>query len=123
MSNRRAVDVARRPPYLPTRPQEARAVEGEIPVAVADDIANDPAVHLREGEEVPPRDKTKQRIGRYVETALVEDAELRRVVNASIELAQKVKHNPTPTRRQAGVAAASVIMLANILRRLHENPE
>jgi hypothetical protein len=60
-------------------------------------------VHLREGEEVPPRDETKQRIGRFVETALVEDAELRRVVNASIELAQKVKHNPTPTRRQAGV--------------------
>jgi hypothetical protein len=48
---------------------------------------------------------------------------VRRVVNAVIELAQKVKHNPTPTRQQAGIAADSVIMLANILRRLHEKAE
>jgi len=86
-------------------------------------VVYNPAVHLRQGEEVPPRDKTKQRIGRFVETALPDDAELRRLVNAAIELAQKVKHNPTPTRRQAGIAADSVIMLANILRRLHEKPE
>jgi hypothetical protein len=86
-------------------------------------VVYEPAVHLRDGEEVPPRDKTKQRIGRFAETALPDDAELRRVVNAAIELAQKVKHNPTPTRQQAGIAADSVIMLANILRRLHEKPE
>ena len=86
-------------------------------------MQHQPAAHLREGEEVPPRDKTKQRIGRFVETALPDDAELRRLVNAAIELAQKVKHNATPTRRQAGIAADSVIMLANILRRLHEKTE
>jgi hypothetical protein len=86
-------------------------------------VVYDPAVHLREGEEIPPRDKTKQRIGRFAETALPDDAEVRRVVNAVIELAQKVKHNPTPTRQQAGIAADSVIMLANILRRLHEKAE
>lgn len=55
-------------------------------------------------------------------TATASRAELRRVLNGAIELAQKVKHNPTPTRRQADLAADSVIMLANILRRLHEKP-
>jgi hypothetical protein len=46
---------------------------------------------------------------------------LRRLVNAAIELAHKVKHHPTPTRQQAGIAADTVIMLANILRRLQES--
>jgi hypothetical protein len=108
-----------------TTQQDYRAV-GMAGVGVLEALSGvvyDPAIHLREGEEVLPRDKTKQRIGRFVETALADDAELRRVVNAAIELAQKVKHNPTPTRRQAGVAADSVIMLANILRRLHEKTE
>jgi hypothetical protein len=81
-----------------TTQQDYRAV-GMACVGVLEALSGvvyDPALHLREGEEVPPRGKTKQRIGRFVETALRDDAELRRVVNADIELAQKVKHNPTP---------------------------
>jgi hypothetical protein len=108
-----------------TTQQDYRAV-GMACVGVLEALSGvvyDPEVHLRGGEEVPPRDKTKLRIGRFVETALADDAELRRVLNAAIELAQKVKHNPTPSRRQAGVAADSLIMLANILRRLHEKPQ
>jgi len=37
-----------------------------------------------------------------------------------VEFAQLVKHRETPTRRDAGVGADAVIMLANILRRLAE---
>jgi len=33
-----------------------------------------------------------------------------------------VKHRTTPTRRDAGIAADAVILLANILRRLAEPP-
>ncbi len=108
-----------------TTQQDYRAV-GMACIGVLEALSGvvyNPAVHLRQGEEVPPRDKTKQRIGRFVETALPDDAELRRLVNVAIELAQKVKHNPTPTRRQAGIAADSVIMLGNILRRLDEKGE
>jgi hypothetical protein len=37
-----------------------------------------------------------------------------------IEMAQEVKHRSTRNRREAGIAADSVILLANILRRLDE---
>jgi hypothetical protein len=56
-----------------TTQQDYRAV-GMACVGVLEALSGviyDPSVHLREGEEVPPRDKTKQRIGRFVETALV----------------------------------------------------
>jgi hypothetical protein len=107
-----------------TTPQDYRAV-GVHCVGVLEALGRtvyDPAKHLREGETPPLPDKTKQRIGRYVEDALSgpENEELRALVNRAIELAQHVKHSSTPTRREAGVAADAVIMLANILRRLAE---
>jgi hypothetical protein len=34
--------------------------------------------------------------------------------------AQEVKHDTAPTRRDAGIAADPVIMLANLLRRLEQ---
>lgn len=49
-----------------------------------------------------------------------ESATARRLVRASIEMAQEVKHSDTPTRRDAGLAADAVILLANLLRRLDE---
>lgn len=83
----------------------------------------DPAVHLRNGEEEPPVTNTKQRLGRFVEDSAPgsSNTEVRKVARAVIELAQAVKHQRAPTRRDAGIAADSVIQLANILRRLDED--
>jgi len=77
--------------------------------------------HLRLGEEVPAVARTKDRLDRVVEVDLAgsENSELRKLVRAAIEQAQAVKHR-TPNRRHAGIAADSVILLANIFRRLAE---
>lgn len=82
----------------------------------------DPDQHLREGEEEPPVAKTKQRLDRFVDDALPgrSNAELRKLVKVVIEATQATKHDPSSTRRDAGLAADSVIMLANLLRRLDE---
>ncbi|UUV32209.1 hypothetical protein NQK81_01805 [Amycolatopsis roodepoortensis] len=82
----------------------------------------DPHLHLRDRETEPPVGKTKVRIERYIEDALPgpENAELRKLARSAIEFAQLIKHRSTPTRREAGIAADTVILLANILRRLQE---
>ncbi|MCB5291511.1 hypothetical protein [Arthrobacter sp. SO3] len=76
--------------------------------------------HLRDGETEPPIGNTKMRIERYVEVELdgASSAELRKLVRASIEFAQAVKHRGSGSRRDAGIAADGVIQLANILRRI-----
>jgi hypothetical protein len=118
------VDELRRRFRSSTTPQDYRAI-GVHCVGILEALSRtvyDPARHLREGETPPPPDKTKQRIGRYVEDALpgAGNDELRALLNRSIEFSQHVKHRSTPTRRDAGIAADAVIMLANILRRLAE---
>ena len=62
----------------------------------------------------------RRNLDRFVENAAPGRAntEVRKVVKAVIELAQAVKHQSAPTRRDAGIAADPVIQLANILRRL-----
>ncbi|WP_410659527.1 hypothetical protein [Amycolatopsis sp. lyj-112] len=45
---------------------------------------------------------------------------MRKLARSAIEFAQLVKHHDTTTRRDVGVAADTVILLANILRRLQE---
>jgi hypothetical protein len=82
----------------------------------------DSTKHLREGETEPPVSNTKQRLDRYVDVALPgsHNVELRRLAKACIELAQSVKHQATPTRRDAGIAADTVILLANLLRRVYD---
>ena len=79
--------------------------------------------HLQDGEETPPVANTKLRIARFVDHAATgpANAEIRKVAKAVIELAQAVKHRSTPSRTNAGIAADSVIQLANILRRLAED--
>lgn len=79
-------------------------------------------VHLRDGEEEPKVSDTKKRFDRYIEVSLGggENELLRKLARATIEVAQKVKHNPTSSRRDAGIANDAVILLANILRRLAE---
>lgn len=81
------------------------------------------ALSRRDGETEPPADKTKQRIGRYVEDSLAgkNNEAIRGVANKVVELAHSVKHSTVPTRREAGIAADSVIMLANILRRVDQD--
>src|SRR6266545_2155137 len=118
------VDELRRRFRSSTTPQDYRAI-GVHCVGILEALSRtvyDPAKHLREGETLPPPDKSKQRIGRYVEDALAGpgNEELRALLNRAIEFAQHVKHSPTPTRRDAGIAADAMIMLANILRRLAE---
>jgi hypothetical protein len=107
-----------------TTAQDYRAV-GTHCVGVLDALSRtvyDPSRHLREGEAIPPPDKSKQRIGRYIEDTLAgpEHEDLRALTNKAIEFAHHVKHGSTPTRREAGIAADAVILLANILRRLEQ---
>lgn len=84
--------------------------------------AYDPTRHLPAGEDEPPVAKSKQRLTRVIEIELVgsDNATLRKLAVAAIELAQEVKHSGTPTRQEAGVAADAVILVANIIRRLRE---
>lgn len=106
-------------------PQDYSAVGNDC-VRVTEALSRqvyDATRHLRAGEEEPPVDKTKQRLGRFVEDAASggDNERIRKLAVAAIEMAQSVKHSGTPTRREAGVAADAVILLANILRRLDED--
>lgn len=108
-----------------TTTQDYRDV-GNRAVAVLEALSRtiyDPRVHLRGGETEPPADKTKQRIGRYIEDSLAgkDNEAIRGVANKVIELAHSVKHSTEPSRREAGIVADSVIMLANILRRVDQD--
>lgn len=106
-------------------PQDYRDV-GNRAVAVLEALSRAvyvPEKHLRDGETEPTYDKTKQRLGRYVEDSLAgsSNSEIRGVTVKVIELAQAVKHAPAPTRRDAGISADAVILLANILRRVDQD--
>jgi hypothetical protein len=105
-------------------PQDYRAV-GLDCVAVTEALSEtvyNPKKHLRDGEDEPPVAKTKMRLDRFVDDASSgpSNAAVRKLVKATVELAQEVKHSGGPTRRDAGIAADTVILLANMLRRLDE---
>lgn len=79
--------------------------------------------HGEAGKDEPSIASTKARFDRFIEIELQgsENAYLRKLARASIELAQAVKHRrETATRTEAGIAADSVILLANIFRRLQD---
>ncbi len=106
-------------------PQDYRAI-GTNCIGVLESLGEtvyDHARHRRGGETAPPRDKTNLRIGRYIEDALPGRAneDVRSLANKASALAHHVKHAPTPTRREAGIASDAVIMLAHILRRLEQD--
>lgn len=86
------------------------------------DAVYDPAKHDQAGESPAPRGKTKDRFERYIRTVLAgkDNAAARSLARAIVVFSQEVKHATTPTRREAGLAADSVIMLANLLRRLEQ---
>ena len=76
---------------------------------------------IRDGERGDlTEDKTKNRLEFFVERKMNGDsAKLQDLCKAVVEAAQSTKHNrQTTTRKSAGITADSVIMLANILRRL-----
>lgn len=103
-------------------PQDYRAVGNDC-VAVTEALSRqvfDSTVHVRPGEAEPPVANTKQRLDRFIEEALpgAENAALRKLARAVIELSQSVKHSSAPARREAGICADAVIQLANMLRRL-----
>lgn len=105
-------------------PQDYRAI-GTNCIGVLEalgEVVYDPTKHLRKEETLPPRDKTNLRIGRYIEDALPgrTNEDLRGLANKAAALAHHVKHAPTPTRREAGIAGDAVILLANMLRRLDQ---
>ena len=62
------------------------------------------------------------RIERYIETELPgpDNEPVRGLAKKAIELAHSVKHRSSSTRREAGIGADAVILLANILKRLEQ---
>jgi hypothetical protein len=71
---------------------------------------------------IPSIDSTKNRLTRIIDNALPDrgNKALRDMAKEVIELSQHVKHDPTPTRLEAGIAADAVILLSNIIRRLDQ---
>ncbi|WP_166999143.1 hypothetical protein [Paramicrobacterium fandaimingii] len=96
---------------------------GNDAVAVLEALSRAVYKHSEHGEPGKPEPQisnTKDRLTRFVESAVVgsDGAAIRKLVRAAIELAQETKHRRTGDRRSAGVTADSVILLANILRRI-----
>lgn len=88
-------------------------------------VAYDHGRHGTDGEDEPPVASTKKRLESIIEVELTgpENAPLRKLARATIEVAQAVKHRrETTTRTEAGISADSVILLANMLRRIVPNP-
>ena len=106
-------------------PQDYRDV-GNRAVAVMETISAtvyDHAVHGPSDSGEPPVSMTDIRIGAYINAALPGGAneQLRGLVKRASAVAHKVKHSPTGSRRDAGMIADTVILLANLLRRLDTN--
>ncbi|SFA45016.1 hypothetical protein SAMN05444374_103189 [Rhodococcoides kroppenstedtii] len=110
---------------MASTPQDYRAL-GTNCVGVLEALSRtvyDAEVHLREGETEPPVDKTNMRIERYIEDTLPgkDNEDIRGLTKKSAVVAHRVKHSATATRRDAGIAADAVILLANIIRRLDQD--
>ncbi|MHA7198790.1 hypothetical protein [Arthrobacter alkaliphilus] len=105
-------------------PQDYRDVgnRSEAVLEALSAIVYDADEHLAPGETEPPVDKTNIRIEAYANKELQGGANehLRGLAKKASAMAHDVKHSPTGSRRDAGIIADSVILLANILRRLKE---
>lgn len=86
------------------------------------DALYDPQKHDREGDAPASRGQTKLRFDRYIDASLPgrDNAALRSLGRSVVVYAQEIKHSGSPMRRDAGLAADSVILLANLLRRLEQ---
>jgi hypothetical protein len=119
------IDELRRKFRSAGTPQDYRAI-GTNCVGVVEELSRvtyDAGIHLRPGEEEPPVNNSKNRLDRVIETALSGQAneELRGLAKRAVAVAHLIKHKTTPTRREAGIAADTVILLSNIIRRLAED--
>ena len=108
-------------------PQDYRNVGNDcvaVLIRIGEIVYSD-EVHAAFGGAMPPRDSTKERIGRFVEQRLSGSANssLRSLVRRVIELAQDTKHDLDGSRLRAILIADSVIMLANIVRSLDDRVE
>lgn len=107
-----------------TTPQDCAAV-GLVAVRVTEALSRRVYVHAEHGASGEPEPKvadTKRRLGAFIASKLPGSGneEVRRLAKTTIEVAQAMKHRGTPSRVEAGIAADAVLLLANILRRLHD---
>lgn len=88
------------------------------------DVAFDAQRYVPDGEEIPPKANTKKRFDLIIDFELEgsDNQRLRKLARAAVEVAQQVKHEGTPSRRDAGIAADTIIALTNILRRITPEP-
>jgi hypothetical protein len=108
-----------------TTPQDYRDV-GNHALGVLDALNRtiyDPAIHTPAGGTPLPKGMSKERIGAFVRAQAPggDNKQLRALVSSAIEFAHSVKHSTAPTRLEAGIAGDSVILVANLLRRLAED--
>ncbi|WP_346924473.1 hypothetical protein [Rothia sp. (in: high G+C Gram-positive bacteria)] len=89
--------------------------------ALADHVY-DPDKHVRPGEEPLGYGKTKDRLDRYIEDSLPgpKNASPRKIAKGAVDFSQALKHGSITTRKNAGLLGDSVILLANMLKRLEE---
>lgn len=87
-------------------------------------VAYDLDVHGKSAQGEPKPAETKNRFEAIIHThtAGKENELLRKLSKDIVALAQEVKHRHTPNREDAGIAADSVIFLANLIRRLSYRP-
>jgi hypothetical protein len=87
-------------------------------------VAYDPRIHGAFAEGLPKPTDTKNRLEAIIRAHASgsENEVLRKLSKDIVALAQEVKHRHTPDRADAGVAADSVIFLANVMRRLTSRP-
>jgi|GEM_PF-677847 len=82
----------------------------------------DPLLDLRGEEKSLAYDRIKDRLNRYIERRLPEDEneELRKVIKATIALANRLKHRTIPDALMAGIAADTTIYVTSMIRRLSD---
>lgn len=85
-------------------------------------IIFDPAKHWPVDEPPPPVDKVKRRVDAYLAVRLPGpgNAELRALVRKASDLSHSMKHSHNADRTSTGITADAVILVANMLRRLHQ---
>ena len=87
-------------------------------------VVYDPALDCPPNEAPPSIDKTNIRIGAYVDRKLPGkgNEELRGLIKKASAVAHRMKHSERANRTTTGICADTVILLANVLRRLQESP-
>lgn len=109
--------------FAEARTEQDYSNVGNDAVAALEAVSAAAYIHDRHGEPgagEPAVSNTKHRLERVVAIELggAEHAELRKVVRATIELAQATKHRRSGDRRSAGMTADAVLVVTHLLRRL-----